>query len=134
MSLDSALRLMAGCVVLISLALAHFLNPNWLYLTGFVGLNLLQSAFTKWCPAVTIFKVLGLEAEACAAQGMSVQQGVHIIAGSMILLTTAAVLFFSAPSWVLVITAVLGLSLLQSAFSGWCPAFTIARLVGFGKA
>ncbi|MGO8719926.1 MAG: DUF2892 domain-containing protein [Acidobacteriaceae bacterium] len=60
MTVDRAVRLIAGVIVLISLALAHWVSPNWLWLTAFVGLNLLQSAFTNWCPAMTIFRKLGL--------------------------------------------------------------------------
>ena len=61
MSVERALRLMAGLVILLSLALAHFISPNWLWLTGFVGLNLLQSAFTNWCPAMAILRAMGLK-------------------------------------------------------------------------
>jgi hypothetical protein len=68
MTVDRALRLMAGLVVLISLALAHWVSPNWLWLTAFVGLNLLQSAFTNWCPAMTIFRKLGLPEPGRAAR------------------------------------------------------------------
>ncbi len=69
MTVERALRLMAGVVLLISLALAHFLSPYWLWLTAFVGLNLLQSAFTNWCPAMTIFRAMGLkDAGNCGAQ------------------------------------------------------------------
>jgi len=60
MTVDRALRLMAGAVVLISLGLARWVSPNWLWLTAFVGLNLLQSAFTNWCPAMAIFRKMGL--------------------------------------------------------------------------
>ncbi len=66
MTVDRAVRLMAGVVVLVSLALARWISPNWLWLTAFVGLNLLQSAFTNWCPAMTIFRKLGLP-EPCKA-------------------------------------------------------------------
>ncbi|MFP5203958.1 MAG: DUF2892 domain-containing protein [Acidobacteriota bacterium] len=67
MTVERALRLAAGLVVLLSLALAHYVSPNWLWLTAFVGLNLLQSAFTNWCPAMAIFRALGLKG-ACPAQ------------------------------------------------------------------
>jgi len=67
MTVERALRLMAGLVTLLSLALAHFLSPNWLWLTAFVGLNLLQSAFTNWCPAMTIFRWMGLKDAACCS-------------------------------------------------------------------
>lgn len=60
MTVDRALRLMAGTVVLVSLALGYGLAPAWLLLTAFVGLNLLQSAFTNWCPAMAVFRKLGL--------------------------------------------------------------------------
>ena len=49
-----------GLMILASLALAHFHNPNWLWLTAFVGANLLQSAFTKWCLLETILRKLGV--------------------------------------------------------------------------
>jgi len=60
MTVERAVRLLAGIIVLVSLALAHWISPYWLWLTAFVGLNLLQSAFTNWCPAMTIFKWMGL--------------------------------------------------------------------------
>ena len=60
MTVERALRLLAGAVVLLSLGLAIYVSRNWLWLTAFVGLNLLQSAFTNWCPAMAIFKMLGL--------------------------------------------------------------------------
>ena len=59
MTVERAVRLMAGVMVLLSLALAHFLSLYWLWLTAFVGLNLLQSAFTNWCPAMGIFRASG---------------------------------------------------------------------------
>jgi hypothetical protein len=65
MTVERAVRLMAGLIILLSLALAHFFSPNWLWLTAFVGLNLLQSAFTNWCPAMTIFRALGLKDAGC---------------------------------------------------------------------
>jgi hypothetical protein len=60
MTVNEALRAMAGFVVLLSLALGYWVNPYWYIFTAFVGLNLLQSAFTKWCPAMAIFRKLGL--------------------------------------------------------------------------
>jgi hypothetical protein len=55
-------------MILGSLALAHWVSPYWLLLTAFVGLNLLQSGLTDWCPAMSIFSRLGLpnEGESCA--------------------------------------------------------------------
>ena len=61
MTVNEALRAMAGIVILITLALGHFVNENWYFFTAFVGLNLLQSAFTRWCPAMTIFRKMGLK-------------------------------------------------------------------------
>ena len=60
MTVNEALRAMAGIVVLLSLALGYWVSPYWYLFTAFVGLNLLQSAFTKWCPAMTAFRRLGL--------------------------------------------------------------------------
>jgi hypothetical protein len=56
---------MAGFVILLSLALAHYLSPNWLWLTALVGINLLQSAFTNWCPAMSIFRAMGMKDANC---------------------------------------------------------------------
>lgn len=64
MTVERAVRLLAGVMVLASLALAHWVSPNWLWLTVFVGLNLLQSAFTNWCPAMSFFKWMGLPGSA----------------------------------------------------------------------
>lgn len=60
MTVERAVRLLAGVMVLGSLALAHWVSPNWLWLTAFVGANLFQSAFTNWCPAMSFFKWMGL--------------------------------------------------------------------------
>ena len=60
MSVDEALRLMAGVVILGSLSLGYWVSPWWWLLTAFVAVNLIQSAFTKWCPAMTMFRKLGL--------------------------------------------------------------------------
>ena len=65
MTVERAVRLMAGVVVLLSLALAHYVSNNWLWLTAFVGLNLLQSSFTNWCPAMSIFRAMGLKDSGC---------------------------------------------------------------------
>jgi hypothetical protein len=59
-NLERALRLVAGVFILISLALGHWLSPYWYLFTAFVGLNLLQSAFTKWCPMMTFLRKLGV--------------------------------------------------------------------------
>lgn len=61
MKLNDALRLLAGFMVLLSAALTVYHDPRWVWLTVFVGANLLQSAFTKWCPAIWLFRKLGLK-------------------------------------------------------------------------
>jgi hypothetical protein len=61
MKINDALRLLAGAFILISLLLSVYVSDKFIYLTAFVGLNLLQSAFTKWCPAIWIFKKIGLK-------------------------------------------------------------------------
>jgi hypothetical protein len=63
MTVERYLRLAAGSMVLFSLLLAHFVSAWFLLLTAFVGLNLLQSAFTNWCPLMSMLrdKRLGLE-------------------------------------------------------------------------
>jgi len=60
MKLNDALRLLAGVMVLLSVTLTLYVDGAFVWLTVFVGLNLLQSAFTKWCPAIWAFKKLGL--------------------------------------------------------------------------
>jgi hypothetical protein len=59
MNVDRIVLAFAGTVILVTLALAHYHNPNWLWFTAFVGLNLLQSAFTGFCPLATILKKMG---------------------------------------------------------------------------
>jgi len=70
MNVERSLRLLAGVMVLVSLALAHWVSPYWLWLTVFVGLNLLQSAFTDWCPAMTILRAMGVK-DTSPSQGRS---------------------------------------------------------------
>jgi len=60
MYVDRLLRLIAGSFTLISLALAHYHDPRWLWFTAFIGANLLQSGFTNWCPMMTILEKLGV--------------------------------------------------------------------------
>ncbi len=65
MTVERGVRLMAGVIILVSLALAYYFSPYWLWLTVFVGLNLLQSAFTNWCPAMSILRALGMKDGGC---------------------------------------------------------------------
>lgn len=60
MTLNEALRAIAGVFVLLSVALGWFVSPYWFLFTAFVGLNLLQSAFTRWCPMISILRKAGL--------------------------------------------------------------------------
>jgi hypothetical protein len=60
MTVERALRGIAGTFVLASVALAVLHSRNWLYFTGFVGLNLLQSSFTNWCPMMWLLEKSGL--------------------------------------------------------------------------
>ena len=60
MSLDRVVTLFAGFMVLLSLALTHWINPAWVWLTVFVGFNLMQSSITGFCPAAMLFRRLGV--------------------------------------------------------------------------
>ncbi|HZX86256.1 MAG TPA: DUF2892 domain-containing protein [Reyranella sp.] len=62
MSIDRAVMALAGTMILASLGLSQLHSQYWLLFTAFVGLNLLQAAFTGFCPAAIIFKRLGLKA------------------------------------------------------------------------
>jgi len=62
MSVERWVRLIAGSFVLISLLLAHFVSPYWLWFTAFVGANLFQSALTRWCLMENILMRLGVAA------------------------------------------------------------------------
>lgn len=61
MTLDKAVMAVAGSFILLSLVLAHFHSSNWLWFTAFVGTNLLQSAFTGFCPMVMFLKKVGVK-------------------------------------------------------------------------
>jgi len=61
MSLDRSVLAFAGLMVLISVALTQWVSPLFVWFTVFIGLNLLQSAFTGFCPAATLFKKFGIK-------------------------------------------------------------------------
>jgi hypothetical protein len=61
MSIDRLVIAIAGSFILISLILAHYHSGNWLWFAAFVGANLLQSAFTGFCPMAIILKKLGVK-------------------------------------------------------------------------
>ncbi|AEA80066.1 TPA: DUF2892 domain-containing protein [Vibrio cholerae] len=60
MTIENGVRVLAGSMVLLSVILTWFVHPNFLWLTVFVGVNLIQSAFTGFCPAAFFLKKLGL--------------------------------------------------------------------------
>ena len=60
MNVNEALRLIAGIVILVSLALGWWVHPGFFLLTAFVGLNLFQSAFSRWCPMMTVLRMTGV--------------------------------------------------------------------------
>lgn len=60
--------MIAGIFVTTSVALGYWVNPYWFLFTAFVGLNLFQSAFTKWCPLMTILRKAGVADPECAAR------------------------------------------------------------------
>ena len=60
MKMEQYIRAIAGCLVLLSALLTYFYSPYWLFFTAFIGLNLVQSAFTKWCLMEKILKKLGV--------------------------------------------------------------------------
>lgn len=59
MKIENLIRILAGTMVLVSVVLVHFVSPWWLLLTCFVGLNLIQSAFTGFCPPSLVLRQLG---------------------------------------------------------------------------
>jgi hypothetical protein len=64
MSIDRIVMAFAGTVILVSVLLSIYHNVNWLWLTGFVGFNLLQSSFTGFCPLAMILKKMGRQSGA----------------------------------------------------------------------
>lgn len=65
MTIERALRLIAGSLLLVSVLLAHYVSPYWLLFTAFIGLSLLQSGLTDWCPMMTILRKAGLKGSCC---------------------------------------------------------------------
>ena len=65
MTVERGLRLIAGVMVLLSIVLTYYVSRYWMWFTVFIGLNLLQSAFTSWCPAMSILRAIGLKDAAC---------------------------------------------------------------------
>lgn len=61
MTVNRYLHLIAGLVIVLSVVLSKIHSPYWIYFTAFVGLNLMQSAFTNWCPMMTILRKMGVK-------------------------------------------------------------------------
>lgn len=61
MSLDRVVFVFAGFVVLTGIVLAHYVHPYWIGLSAFAGLNMIQAAFTGFCPAAMVFKAFGVK-------------------------------------------------------------------------
>jgi hypothetical protein len=60
MTVNDALRAIAGLFILLSVALGYFVHPGFFLFTAFVGANLVQSGFSRWCPMITLLRKLGL--------------------------------------------------------------------------
>ncbi|MCW8935748.1 MAG: DUF2892 domain-containing protein [Gammaproteobacteria bacterium] len=65
MTVDKIVHLVAGIMILISIALSHFVHPYWIALAAFVGLNLAQSGITNFCPLASILKKAGVKDGNC---------------------------------------------------------------------
>lgn len=68
MTVEKAVFRFAGFMLLLSLALTHFIHPNFFWFSVFIGANMFQFSFSGFCPAAIVFKKLGLKTEAEAAQ------------------------------------------------------------------
>jgi hypothetical protein len=64
--MEMIIRRFAGTFVLLSLVLAHYHSPNWLWFTAFVGFNLLQSSFTNFCPLEMVLRRMGVGRPCCS--------------------------------------------------------------------
>jgi hypothetical protein len=71
MTIERNIRIFSGSFILLSLLLAHFHSRYWLWLAALVGVNLLQSAFTNFCPAGIILKKFGVRTQCCVGNGAS---------------------------------------------------------------
>ncbi len=69
MKMENAIRILAGTMVLASLALGHWVDERWLFLGAFVGVNLIQSALTGFCPAGIILRKFGVGKDGASCCG-----------------------------------------------------------------
>jgi Inner membrane protein YgaP-like, transmembrane domain len=67
MNIERPVLALAGLMVLVSVALGYTVSPYWYWFTAFIGLNLLQSAFTGFCPAAIVLRKLGLKSGSASA-------------------------------------------------------------------
>jgi hypothetical protein len=74
MTVERALRLIAGALVALSVLLGIYVNANFLWFTLFVGLNLFQSAFTNWCPMMVVLRRVGLRDTSHAGRPLTAAQ------------------------------------------------------------
>ena len=65
MTIEKYIRIMAGTFILLSVLLAIWVSPWWLIWTTFIGVNLVQSAFTGWCPSEILLKKFGVNGSCC---------------------------------------------------------------------
>jgi len=65
MTIENGIKVFAGIMILISVLLTQFVHPGFIWFTVFIGLNLIQSAFTGICPATFLLKLVGCKADAC---------------------------------------------------------------------
>ena len=70
MTIENAIRILAGSMILLSLYLTWYVNQLFVLLTAFVALNLIQSAFTGFCPAVFFLRKLGFKEGCCTEKGL----------------------------------------------------------------
>ncbi len=66
MTVDRYLRLIAGVFIVLSVALGWYVHPGFFLFTAFVGVNLVQSAFTNWCPMIALLRRLGVRDSAAS--------------------------------------------------------------------
>jgi len=129
MTVSAAVRLFAGFMLTLSLALFHALGPWGLALTSLVGVNLLIHGTTGFCIASKVFAKVGLPSS-CHAPGLNVDRGVSIGAGVVVLLGVFTGTALSSPWPATLIVGLVAFNMAQSAFSGWCPMMTAARRFG----
>lgn len=68
MTIENGIKVVAGAMVLLSVVLTYFVHPGFLWFTVFIGINLIQSAFTGICPAAFFLKKCGCKAESCSTE------------------------------------------------------------------